>query len=540
MNKIEYIKCKKEATLYENFYLSASKYFYNNAFYFQNKGFTYEKSLVKINKFAKALLDLGLKKDDVITVCLPNIPEAFYLLFAINQIGAIGNMVHPLFNYAQMKENLATTGSKILFCLDLNFHQFKPLVLDGVKVFACSPTKELNFIKKIGYALINKQVLKIPSHCKLTKFYKKKPYLDYDKDNKKDAIYLHSGGTTGKSKTIALSAFALNALCSHGAHILEIDEPSNKYMLAVLPMFHGFGLCMGVLALINHGGTLVLMPKFSTNETIKYLKKGRINYILGIPTLFEALLSKKEFNGPILKNLLLSFVGGDFVSESLINRYNKRMEEAGSSCRLLEGYGLTETVTVCAVNRQSAQKKGTVGQPLPSVKFKIVDPETKKVLPPNTAGELYISGDTIMNGYRFCDKKANDEVFEVDKNGVKWVKTGDFCELDEDNYLVFKQRMKRIIKVNGIPVFPSAIEDVVMSTGFVFECAAIGVEDAKRGHMIKLFVVLNKNVAVTNPTEKINQAILDKEGVYAQPKEIVYLDKLPHTLIGKIDTKQLS
>lgn len=540
MNRREYIACRKNATIYENILNASSKYFANVAFYFQNKKFTYLHVIHMVNRFARAMKELGIKKDDVVTVCLPNIPEAVYLLYAISQIGAIGNMVHPLFNYEQMKENLQLTGSKILFCLDLNFEKFAPLCNQGITVYACSPTQELCFVKKFLYAQINPTIKKIPKKNKLTKFYKAEPLYQYEKDYLKDSIYLHSGGTSGKSKTIALSAFAINALCSNGAYILDIDCAEDKHMLAVLPMFHGFGLCMGVMALLAHGGAIVLMPKFSTKETIRYLSKGQINYIIGIPQLFEALLSKPNFSGKKLKNLLTCFVGGDFVATSLIDRFNKRMEEAGSSCRLLEGYGLTETVTVCSVNLLKNNRPGTVGQPLPNVKFKIVDTISGKDLGINQEGELYIAGETLMNGYRFCPADANEQVFTIDQEGVKWVKTGDCCSLDKDNFLIFKQRMKRIIKVNGIPVFPSNIEDAVMSTGFVFETAAIGVDDTKRGHMVKLFVVLNRNVHVEKPEDLINEAIVNKCGIYAKPKEIVFLEKLPHTLVGKVDTKQLS
>ena len=540
MSQKELFSCPKEATLYQNFALCAKKDLSHDALIFQNKHFSYGHVLDKVQRFASSLIDLGIKKDDVVTVCLPNIPEAIYLLFAINQIGAIGNMVHPLFNLEQMRENMNLTGSHLLFCLDQNFDKFIPLLAENKQIYACSPVSELNLIKRLAYQMMNKNIKNIPLSNRLNKFYQSEPYLECDQDYKKDAIYLHSGGTTGKSKTIALSCFSMTSLCANGKHILErYQNVESLHMLAVLPMFHGFGLTMGVLALLFHGGTLTLMPKFSTKETINYLAKNEINYIIGIPTLFEALLSKEKFSGKKLQNLYICFVGGDFVSESLIKRFNQRMLEAHSNCLLLEGYGLTETVTVCAVNRLSEHKKGAVGKPLPNVKFKIVDSETKKDLGVNQSGELYISGETLMNGYRFTNKEANQEVFVTDEKGVKWVKTGDCCLLDEDNYLVFKQRLKRIIKVNGIPVFPSNIEDAVMDLGFVYECAAIGVEDAKRGHMIKLFVVLNRNYQIANPDEIINEAIIKKEGIYAKPKEIVYLEKMPHTLVGKIDTKEL-
>lgn len=544
MSRQEYIACRKNATIYQGFFDSAAKYRDNVAFYFQFKKFSYKHVIKNVNKFARALLDLGIKENDVVTFCLPNIPEAVYLLLSINQIGAIANIVHPLFNGEQMEENLTMTGSKLLFCLDSHYHKFMSLEKKGIKIFACSPTRELSLTKKIFYRLMNKKIKLVKKTAKLNYFYKKEPYYFYNKDYKKDAFYLHSGGTSGKSKTVALSSFCIMALCSNGPYILDIESAEGKGMLAVLPMFHAFGLAMGVLIIMMHGGAAVLMAKFSARQTIKYLKKKYLNYLVGVPTLYESLLSKKNFRGKKLKNLEIAFIGGDFVSSSLLDRFNTKLISAGTIGRLLEGYGLTETCSVASVNFLRNARRGTVGQPLPNVKYKIVDPDTLEDLGRNKEGELLIGGETIMNGYRFApEADANERVFVHDKDGTTYIRTGDCCLLDDDNYLVYKQRLKTIIKVNGVPVFPSNIEDAVISTGLVYECAAIGVEDAKRGHMVKLFVVLKRGLEkehTQNVEQLFNESIVGKCGIYAKPKEIVFVKALPHTMIGKIDVKKLS
>lgn len=537
------LRCKKEQTLYEALKNASIKYPNNPSFYYIYKKFSYTHLIKRINQFAFAMKEMGIKEDDVVTICLPNIPDALYIFYAINQLGAIANCVHPLFTYEQMEENMLHTKSKILYCLSTTYQMFYKLNDKGIKVISCSPTQEMSFVLDKAYKFkFRKQIGKI-DNINSTYFYYKSGLLNtFDKDYLKDSIYLHSGGTSGNAKTIALSSFSMNALASNGQEILDLKDFNNAHMLAVLPMFHGFGLCMGVHAMLAHGGCDILMPKFSSKETIKYLSKGKINYLIGIPTLYEALLKQPTFSGKKLQNLNIAFAGGDFVSTSLIERFNNRMKEAGSICRLREGYGLTETVTVCCVNTHKHHKQGTVGRPLENIQFKIVDVDTLKELPKNSEGELLVSGETLMNGYRFCDDNVNKEVFILDENNKKWVRTGDYCILDEDNYLIFKQRLKRIVKVSGIPVFPSMIENMSASFDFVHEVAAVGVPDSKLGNIIKLYVSLNKNIDISHEEVKniLIKEIANKCGIYSKPKEVIILDSLPHTVVGKVDVKKLN
>ena len=312
-------------------------------------------------------------------------------------------------------------------------------------------------------------------------------------------------------------------------------------ILGVLPMFHGFGLCMGIHAMLSNGGSDVLMPKFSPKDCVKYIRKNQLEILLGVPILYEALLNTRGFYGRKLRHLNIAFVGGDFVSNYLIDRFNRRMIKFGSICRLREGYGLTESVNVCCVNTHRYHKDNTVGIGLPCVKFKVIDPDTLEDLGFDKEGELIIGGDTIMNGYRFSeDPEINNKVF-VTFDNEKYIRTGDFCSLDEDNFVHFKTRLKRIIKVNGVPVFPLEIEDICQSFEFVFDAAVKGVEDAKHGHIVVLYVVLNRNFNITK--EKAEHILVDKivssQGIYAKPKIVKFIDRMPHTPIGKVDINAL-
>lgn len=536
------ITCIKEQSIYQTVHRTALAHPNDTALIYMYRKETYSRMLRHINQFAKSLTEMGFKKGDVITVCLPNIPDAIYLVYAINQIGAISNILHPLLTTFQIEETMCHTGSKILLCLDTKYQQFKTLNKNGINVIACSPANGLGFIKRIGYLLsMRKSIGKIPYAEKVNKFYFAKRTTKFDSDYKCDAVYLNSGGTSGKAKIIALSSYAINALAEPVPWITGYYDYKDKGMLAVLPMFHGFGLGVGVHYMLSWGGVDVLMPKFNRDQTIKYIKKNNIKYMIGIPVLYESLMSKRKFKGKILKNLEIAFVGGDFVRSSLVSKFNERMAEAGSICRLREGYGLTETVCVCSINTHIHNKPGTSGTNLPCCKFKIVDPNTLEDLGHNQEGEVLVSGDTLMNGYVFAeDKEANKKVF-VNIDGVKWLRTGDFCSLDDDNFIHFKQRLKSIVKVSGVPVFPSMIEDCIATFKFVFECAAVGIEDEKHGHIIKLFVTLHREYrgSKEDAIKLINDKIVTELGVYSKPKEIVFMDRLPHTAVGKIDIKNL-
>ena len=532
------LPCKQKCTMYENILNSATKYPNRNALIYFFKNIKYKTLLKRINSFAYHLKDIGVRKDDIVTICLPNIPDAVYLLYAINQIGAIANIVHPLFTTSQMDENLFLTKSKYLFVLDANYEKYTSLVDKySISLFACSPKDDAPIKIRIGYSLTNKNI----KSSDMSLFYKAKCEKEYDKDYLKDSILLHSGGTSGKSKIIALSNFAINSVSTNTPWIMNWTSFKNKNILAVLPMFHGFGLVKGIHSMLCHGGGDVLMPKFSRNITVNYIARNKLHILIGVPVLYEALLSKKNFRFKKLRHLEIAFVGGDYVSSSLLERFNIRMEKAKSRCRLREGYGLTEAVNVCAVNTHQFYKPGTVGRLLPNVKGIIID-ENDNILDNNQEGEILIGGDTIMNGYRFNDDESvNEKSIFIDKNGDKYIRTGDFGFIDKDRFLYFKTRLKRIVKVKGVNVFQSMIEDAATSFNFVYETCAIGIQDEKYGHIIKLYVKLSKEYQGSREEaiKKIDERIVSRLGIYSKPKEIIILDKMPHTALGKIDYKAL-
>ncbi len=517
----------------------------NNALLFLNKYVDYENLIYEIDDFSNGLHHLGLKPGDTVTMAMPNIFESIYAFYAVNRIGAISHLVHPMTPVKQMERFMAKTGSKILIIVDTFFEHYKELLENKeIRMILANPTRTLGFVKKIGYKVINRTKLKnirlnsqVMSYSSLLG---KRAIEQLPKINsKKTSVYLHSGGTSGEPKTIELSNFAINSLASHTAHILGETNFKNRHMLAVLPLFHGFGLCMGTHAMLCFGGVDTLMPKFDAIQTIKLLKNNQVNYVIGVPSLFENLIGKHEIRGAHLKNLHQAFVGGDYVALDLKNRFDRLMKEFGSKARLLEGYGLTEVVTVCSVNTLKDHLQTSVGKPLPGLEIKIVSMEDRKFLEIGKDGEIVVSGDTMMNGYLENKAHPKDNPFLIDENKKKWVLTGDFGFIDNEGYVHFKQRLKRIIKVSGMPVLPSEIENLVMSFDEIKEVAAIGVPDLEKGSMIKLYIVVHPNAVVEMLEKKIKEAIRMELSVYALPKDIIYMDELPKTMIGKTDTRKL-
>lgn len=531
-------------SLYRSLADTASRHPQNPALHLMGKTVLYREFLNNVESVASGLYARGVRCGDVLTFCMPNVLDCLYAFYAANKIGAVCHMVHPMTPAKQMERFLAETDSHFLFILD-SFHAvFEPLLASGgLTLVLCSPADGLSPVKRLGYRILNRKklagILRSPSVLRFSAFRKPgAPVPESLRDPKADSMLLHSGGTSGKPKTIALSDFAVNSLAMKADFILEEEDLTDKKMLAVLPMFHGFGLCMGVHGLLCFGGCDVLMPKFSAKETIGLLRKGLLNYIIGVPTLFENLLSNPEFAGPHLKNLRRAYVGGDFVSPTLKEQFDRVMGNHGSPSRLLEGYGLTEVVTVCAVNRISDYRPDSVGRPLPGIKVRIVDLSTREELPLGTSGEIAVAGDTRMNGY-FHDPETTASTFWKGPDGDTYVLTGDFGRMGENGHLYFQQRMKRIVKVSGMPVMPSEIEVLVTAFPGVAEAAAIGIDDAERGHMIKLFIRMKPGEFPRPGEAALKKKIREEISPYAVPKAIEFLGEMPHTLIGKVDIPAL-
>ena len=519
---------KKETSIYENLLLNLPANKKEVAFTYEFKKFSYKHMLDLINTFSFNLKKKGIKKGDVVTLCLVNIPSTVYLLFAINQIGAKANLIHPLMQKEMILKLMKQLNSSFLFVLENRFNELNSLTKENICITYLSPVKELNLVKKRYYYLKNKK------YANDDYLYKKGSYKAYEKEYKEDSFFLHSGGTSGESKIISLSNYSINSLIENIPYIIDFKICKKIKMSSFLPIFHGFGLALGLIAPLMYKGSCALIPKFRTKIVLKNIKRKNINILIGVPTVYEALLKNKSFDGKMLRNLYISFVGGDFSSKSLFKRFNELMIKNKSNCRLFEGYGLTETVTVCSVNSFQFNKEMSVGKIFPNIKIKIKDLNSNTYLPINCIGEICVGGETLMNKYMFS---STDSFVYIDNE--KYVKTGDVGYIDQDNFLFLKSRIKRLIKIKGINIFPYDIESIVNEEKEVENCVVLEMKNEHSSY-IKLFIVLKKEYKNVNIDSKLKKKIKEQLGVYSVPKEIKYVDEFKRTIVGKIDYKNLT
>lgn len=464
---------------------------------------TYSQFLADIDRCAAALEKNGLNEGDRVTVCMPNTPQAIIFFYALNKAGAIASMIHPLSAADEILYYLKLSKSKWAFTLDAFVPNFTPIMDD-------SPLEKLvvtklgdymgNIKSSLFYLTKGRKIKKVPSDKRII-WWKDlmnsvKPGTsgpERSMDPGEMAVILYSGGTTGRSKGIMLSADNFNALAAQtgvqGSEIIGHLVPGDS-VLAILPVFHGFGLAVCIHSMLNAGGKCILVPKFSAELVGKMIRKERPEIIAGVPTLYEALLTDSNMRKADMSNMKGAFAGGDKVPHSIKIRFDELLKENGAKVPLREGYGLTESVTVCAVMPEAEYRKGSVGIPYPDMYFKIVNPESGETLAPGEEGEICVSGPTVMLGY-LDEPEETAQVLKKDGDGVTWLHTGDIGHIDEDGFIYFKLRLKRMIKVSGIAVYPTQIEEILDAHPDVASVCAIGVPDAYQIQKVKAFIVLN-------------------------------------------------
>ncbi len=503
----------------------------STALLYMGKNFSYDTLFKSIDDAASRLATM-LKPGDVATICMPNTPECVYCFYALNRLGVIAHMVHPLAPVNQLKKFMTAAKSKLLITLSINLERYAS-IKDEFPIISIHPARSLPGIMRFFFNL------------------KVKPYkgdmtniIEYDalkhadlpdpptRDDTTTGVYLHSGGTGGEPKIIELGDHAINSLAGRGLEALAADDAHGMYMLAALPMFHGFGLAMGIHAILTHGGVSVLMPKFDPDKTVKLIKKNKMHFLIGVPNLYRALLRRHDFNGDMLKNIYVAYVGGDCAPQDLLRDFNRRMEEAGARARLFEGYGLTETVTVCAVNNYNYSRDRSMGHMLSGLDAVIIDPETLDRLPVGEKGEIAIGGDTLMNGY--LDNPSETEKVFIELDGKRYVRTGDFGYMDEDGYLYFVQRLKRIIKIAGISVYPKEIETSALEIDGVTGACAV---EYSAGGKTAIALFLTGNEQDAGAVRKKIESDLSR---YAVPRIVKVIDEIPMTPVMKADTRALT
>ena len=537
-----------EGSMYEKVAGIAKKYPGYTAFDFQGRSTSYGEMLANINRCAKALRAIGIRENDKVTIIMPNCPQAIYMFYALNAVGAIANMVHPLSAEKEIEFYIEKSHSVAAITLDQFYYKLEK-VRKNVKLntlIIASIRDELPALTKAGYDLtLGRKIKKLPENAPVLMW---KEFLklssvsesEFSVSRKSDdpAVILYSGGTTGKNKGIVLTNKNFNALSQQITATNPMFLPGDK-MLAAMPIFHGFGLGVCIHSMLASGGRCLLLPKVNPKEYAKMLTKYKCNFIAGVPTLYEKMISNPEMEGKDLSCLKGVFSGGDSLSIELKKKFDKFLAAHGAVVQVREGYGTTETVTACCLTPIHKSKEGSIGVPFPDTYIKIVRPGTDEELPYGKEGEILLAGPTVMKEY-LDEPEETANTLRTHSDGLTWVYTGDLGTMDEEGFVYFKGRAKRMIISSGFNVYPAQVENILDSHEKVQMSCVIGIPDPVAIQVVKAFVMLKPGVVESDDvkTELIEYC---KKHVfrYAVPREVEFRDELPKTLVGKVAYRAL-
>ena len=527
--------------------IKIGKYENKTAINYYNKKISYQDFLNRIDEVASKFKKMGIKRYEVVTIISANIPEALISFYALNKIGAVVNLLHPLLSENEIKDALNMYHTKHLLAMDITIEKINNIInkTKVSKVIILSPGTSMKKIKKFIYKIVSfnsryhgllnskfmswKEFLRINGSIKneIIKFKKDDP-----------ALILQSGGTTGTPKGIVLSNGNINAATISALKAYP-DLNQKDVILGIMPIFHGFGLEVSINDAFCVGAEVVLIPTFKSRKFDELLRKYLPTVLVGVPTLFEALTTNKNTDDLNLSNLKYVISGGDTLNKERVININRFLFNHGSRTNMIQGYGLTEAVAAVSVDLKGASRPGTIGIPWPGIYIKIFEPNTEKAVPYNTDGEICVCGPVVMLGYYNNEAETNN-ILKFHKDGNIWLHTGDIGSMDEDGFITYKQRLKRMIISSGYNVYPSQIEEVLMQHKAVLTVSVIVIPHPYKQEVAKAYIVLNKGYY---KSEKLINELKDlcskNLAHYAIPKEFEFRSSLPKTIVGKIDFNKL-
>lgn len=532
-----------EGSMFEAVAKIADEYPENTAFDFMGKPTSYKKLVAKIEQCAKSLKTIGVREGDRVTIAMPNCPQAIYMFYAVNLIGGIANMIHPLSAEKEIEFYLNESNSVTAITLDQFYGKFEKIRKNTkvVNIIIASVKDELSKTIKAGYMLTEgRKIQKIPSDAPIIRWKEfmnlgKACFYNYKVKRKADdpAVILYSGGTTGKTKGIVLTNKNFNALGEQVIAANPMFRVGDK-MLAAMPLFHGFGLGVCIHTMLSQGGRCILIPRFTAKSYAKQITKYKCNFIAGVPTLYEALLRLDSMEKADLSSLKGVFSGGDSLSVELKKKLDKFLYDHKAVIQVREGYGTTETVTACCLTPPHMFKVGSIGVPFPDTYIKIVEPGTDKELPYGEEGEILLAGPTVMKEYMNHPEETAETLRKHD-DGLTWVYTGDLGYMDNEGFIYFKGRAKRMIITSGYNVYPGQIENILDANKLVQMSCVIGVPDPYKMQKVKAFVKLSEGVPANSETINALFAYCREHiAKYAMPYEIEIKEDMPKTLVGKV------
>ena len=538
-----------EGSMYSFLAKTANEHLSNCAIEFEGNKTTYKQLLKQIDVVAQSLNSIGIKKGDRVSIISANIPQAVVSIYAINKIGAIANLIHPLLSANEIEHILINTESSAIIILDMVYPKIKNISWKNKKkpkIILAKISDALPLMIKPIYSLKNKLNIEInPNHDVIT--WKNFISLRGTKLTENicggfsddTAIIMYSGGTTGTPKGVMLTNMNLNSFAVQAYDVNGIADLTGKKSLALLPFFHGFGFGTGIHSTLCSGLHIYLVPKFDFVKSTNLIFKKKINCLYAVPALYEAILRSPQIEKQDISFFLNLISGGDKLSEKLYNKLDKYLKNSNSSTVFCDGYGQTECVSGCITNPYFAVNPKSVGILQPDMTAKIVEPGTQKDVPNGTDGELSINGPTVMKGY-YKNEAETKKALQLHEDGKIWLHTGDMFSRDDNGYFYFKQRISRMAISAGYNIYVTEIEKVINTCPSVAQSCVVGVKDKVLGQRIIAHVVLNNSEA---DKETVKSKIIEKckasLAEYSLPHDIRFRDELPMTNLGKINFKAL-
>jgi len=535
-----------EVTLYEALAATARRVPDAVAWDFLGATSTYRRLIEDVDRCAGALAALGLRRGERLLISMPTSPQGVIAFYAANRLGAVPALIHPLSTAPEIAHYLDASGARIALALDAFYGTLaaaqpkRPLEM----ILLARIPDYLPPLKKLGFRLTKgRKIAPVPADARVRWWSqamagsRASAALALGGTHDPAAI-LFSGGTTGSPKGIVLSNRNFIAEGMQAAAWGGLEQGDS--VLAILPIFHGFGLGVCVNAALMAGGKSILVPVFDPKTTARLLRAKRPSVLVGVPTLFHALADDPKLARADLSCLKACFCGADTLPRPVKERFEKLVAQRGGRVRLLEGYGLTEAVTAIMAMPAQEYREASMGIPFPDTAAKLCVPGTAREAPQDEEGELCISGPAVMLGY-LDDPEATAQALRVHADGRTWLHTGDLARRDADGFFYFVLRLKRMIKSSGFNVYPTQVEGVLYRHPAVVEACVVGVPDPAQVERVKAFVVL-KNPAQESDAMKESLIAHCREQLikWSCPREIEFRRELPKTRVGKVDYRALT
>jgi long-chain acyl-CoA synthetase len=509
---------------------------------FLGRQYSYAETLDGANRVAAGLRALGYGPGDRIGLFLPNVPHYVAAYYGILKLGATVVNFSPLYTAAELEHQVADSGTRLLFTISA-----AALLPTALKVLAESAVERLIVgsvagalppVKSILYRLFSRKDVAVkPNDPRITAFSKlidndgsfTEPVIAPETDV---ALIQYTGGTTGSPKGAMLTHQNLSANARQ-VNAIDPDPGMEDRILGVLPLFHVFANTCVLNRTVVSGGSIVMLPRFNAVQALDAITRARVTALPGVPTMYQALLDNPKIAKTDFASLRVCISGGAPLPGELRTKF-----EQVTGARLVEGYGLSETSGVVSANPYKGEgKTGTIGQPLPATRIRLVDKENPAhPVRAGEPGEILVAGPQVMKGY-WNRPDADADVFIIDEAGTRWLRTGDVGQIDEDGFVRIVDRLKDMIAVGGFKVFPSQIEAVLYTHPAVKEALVIGIPDSYRGEHPRAYVTLNDGAEVTG--EALAAWLNPQLGKVEQVDSVVVRLTMPKTMIGKLSRKDL-